>query len=365
MVWGRQLTKWTWGVWGFLILFSLAGCASYQEARISTLAATDIPRELEKASPPMYRIEPPDVLLIEVVSNIRLPNAPIKPGDRLLIRGSNLLPPDPAAGPIETEFRILNAEYVVQPNGTIDLGPEYGSIKIAGLNFTQAGEAISQHLKVKIDLKAPKIAVSLPDLAGAQAVMGEHLVYPDGTVNLGLYGDVHLAGLTLQEARMVLEQRLAQYMLSPEARVSVVGFNSKVYYVITDGGGFGEQVVRLPFTGNETVLDAIAQVRGLSDVSSKRIWLARPTLSGMECAQRLPVDYRAITQDGRTTSNYQLYPGDRIYIKADHLITVDNFISKVTAPVERVFGVILLGTGVVRNLEGDGGTGSGISNPSF
>lgn len=365
MFWGQQLTNLKWGVWGFLLIFSLAGCASYQEARISTLAATDIPRELEKASSPMYRIEPPDVLLIEVVSNIRLPNAPIKPGDRLLIRGSNLLPPDPESGPLETEFRILNAEFMVQPNGAIDLGPEYGSIRIAGLNFTQAAEAISEHLKEVVGLKAPKIAISLPDLAGEQAVMGDHLVYPDGTVNLGIYGNVHLAGLTLQEARLALEQRLSQYMLSPEARVSVVGFNSKVYYVITDGGGYGEQVVRLPFTGNETVLDAVAQVRGLSDVSSKRIWLARPTLSGMECAQRLPVDYRAITQDGVTTSNYQLYPGDRIYIKADHLITVDNFISKVTAPVERVFGVILLGTGVVRNLEGNGGGGSGIASPAF
>ena len=38
--------------------------------------------------------------------------------------------------------------------------------------------------------------------------------------------------------------------------MDVQGFNSKLYYVILDGGGAGQQVVRLPVTGNETVLDA-------------------------------------------------------------------------------------------------------------
>ena len=51
--------------------------------------------------------------------------------------------------------------------------------------------------------------------------------------------------------------------------VDVLAYNSKVYYVIMDGGGYGQQIVRLPCTGNETVLDAIAQVNGLPQVASK------------------------------------------------------------------------------------------------
>ena len=45
--------------------------------------------------------------------------------------------------------------------------------------------------------------------------------------------------------------------------------NSKVYYIITDGAGSGEQVFRFPVTGSETVLDAISQIGGLPPVSSK------------------------------------------------------------------------------------------------
>ena len=63
----------------------------------------------------------------------------------------------------------------------------------------------------------------------------------------------------------------------PDVVVDVLAYNSKMIYVVMDGGGFGEQLIRLPYTGNETVLDAIAQVNGLSQVSSKRIWVARPS----------------------------------------------------------------------------------------
>ena len=45
--------------------------------------------------------------------------------------------------------------------------------------------------------------------------------------------------------------------------MDVLAYNSKVYYVITDGGGAGEQVYRIPSNGNETVLDAIAAIEGI------------------------------------------------------------------------------------------------------
>ncbi|HEX6984831.1 MAG TPA: hypothetical protein VF170_05615, partial [Planctomycetaceae bacterium] len=129
--------------------------------------------------------------------------------------------------------------------------------------------------------------------------------------------------------------------------------------VITDGGGYGEHIVRLPVTGNETVLDAISQIQGLSQVSSKRIWVARPAPAGTDCAQVLDVHWKEITQEGITTTNYQLFPGDRIYIQADEFITLGNVLEKVLAPVERVFGFTILTNATVRTLEGQGSSGTG------
>ena len=84
----------------------------------------------------------------------------------------------------------------------------------------------------------------------------------------------------------------------------MLGYNSKVFYVVTDGGGNGERVDRIPFTGNETVLDAVASIQGLSDISSKRVWVARPSPPGCAGSQVMMVDWRGITQDGVTTTNY-------------------------------------------------------------
>jgi polysaccharide export outer membrane protein len=93
------------------------------------------------------------------------------------------------------------------------------------------------------------------------------------------------------------------------------------------------------------VLDAIAKVQGLPPVASlKKIWVSRPSPAGHPCSTVLPVDWKAITQGGQTTTNYQLLPGDRIYISADPYITVYNYLDKMISPIERVLGVALLGS---------------------
>lgn len=345
-----------------LMALSLAGCRAGNErlGNIAAVTCSGVPRELEMASTPPYRISPPDILLIETVRDLKPPTAKLIPGDQLLIQGTNLLPIDPEADPIENSFTQISGNYPVEADGRVDLGPEYGRVKVAGLTAPEAYEAIEKHLVNEIGLIDPRISVSLGTPNAPQPVSGEHLVASDGTVNLGLYGSVHVAGATVDEARGRIEAHLSRYVQDPLVRVNVLGYNSRVIYVISDGGGFGERVIRLPHTGNETVLDAIAQVEGLSEVSSKSMWLARPAPAGDGIAQTLPIDWCGITQDGVTATNYQLFPGDRIYIRADDLISLDNMVSKVISPVERVFGVIILGSGMVQRLQGNNIGGGGI-----
>ena len=81
--------------------------------------------------------------------------------------------------------------------------------------------------------------------------------------------------------------------------MDVLAYNSKVYYVIYDGGGYGQQVYKLPIVGGETVLDAISQLTACRPSSStKRIWVARPAPDDAGCRQMLPVDWAAITEGG-------------------------------------------------------------------
>ena len=164
------------------------------------------------------------------------------------------------------------------------------------------------------DLNAVEVSVSVFQKSGQQHVAGEHLVAPDGTVNLGLYGRVYVAGKTVPKAREAVEKRLAQFFEKPRVSLDVFVYNSKFYYVIVERpGNMGDQVARMPVSGNETVLDAIAQLGGIESASLRRIWISRPAESG-GTDRILPVDFEAITRKGATETNYQLLPGDRLFI---------------------------------------------------
>jgi polysaccharide export outer membrane protein len=294
--------------------------------------------ELDKTAMPTYVIEPPDILQIDAIRIIPKPPYRIEPLDILLIQVQGI----PASNPIL-------GQYGVGPEGNISLGIAYGNVRVAGLTLEAAKAAIVEHLK-SIGLKDPLVNVSLSESRGKQVIRGEHLVRPDGTVGLGTYGSVYVTGMTLAQAKDAIEEHLSEFLLDPEIAIDVLAFNSKVFYLITDGAGLGESISRLPATGNETVLDVLSMHNGLPQQASKKnIWIARPAPPNLGPDQILPVDYKAIVMCGQTATNYQIMPGDRLYIQANPLITVNNWINTIAAPIERLFGIALLGQSTVQS----------------
>ena len=343
-------------VWDFAVaavvatqIFSATGCQTFgrpqraavqqvmQDAACPPDPARMPAKELAKITLPPYVIEPPDILLVDAVRVVPKPPFRIQSFDSLqvIVEGTLLEQP-------------INGIYVVEPGGMLDLGPSYGKVMVANQSLEEAQDSVFRHLK-RI-LKDPQVSLTLAQAAGQQQIAGEHLVGPDGTINLGTYGTVFVTGLTLQEAKVAIEKHLSDYLDAPLVSVDVFSYNSKVYYVVTEGAGFGDNVGRYPVTGNETVLDAVAQINGLSKLSSKDIWIARPAPSGVGCDQILPVDIEAIMKGGSTATNYQILPGDRVFIAQDPWIAFDSIVGKVTAPFERIFGFTLLGAQTVRTM---------------
>ena len=316
------------------------------------LPCDDAPHELCKTILPEYTIEPPDILLIDAVNVV--PKAPyrLKTLDVLAIQVQGALPDAP-----------LDGTYAIGPGGTLDLGYSYGMVNVAGKTVEEVQQSIEEHLQDY--LKEPHVSVSLAESAAKQQIAGEHLVAPDGRVTLGTYGGVSVVGQTIAEARRTIEEHLGQFLDQPEVSVDVFAYNSKVYYVITQGGGMGDRVYRFPITGNEVVLDAIAQVNGLEAVSSKRIWVARAGRDRDGQSRVLPVCWDEITQQGGAETNYQIFPGDRIYIAEDKLIALDTAIGKITAPLERIMGFSLLGVGTATRFSGPVLRGGGNRQGSF
>lgn len=318
----------------FLAVLLSGGCVHTDRSQPPGLEA---PHELAKVDLPEYVIEPPDILKIDALKLVPRGLYKIQTLDVLYVRVTKVL----AEAPIEGLFSV-------DTEGNINFGTVYGQpIPIVNLTLDEAKKKIEEVLRK--DFKDPRVELTIYQQSrGTQQIRGEHLVRPDGTVSLGTYGSVRVAGLTLTDAKWAIETQLSSAIQSPEVTVDVLAYNSKVYYVILDQAGQGQRIYRLPITGRETVLDAFGQVSGLGLVSDeKRIWIDRPTRHG-EPDQVLPIDWKAIVTRGRTETNYQLLPGDRVFVQAYSMVALDNGLARVLAPFERMFGFALLGNSTIQ-----------------
>jgi protein involved in polysaccharide export with SLBB domain len=181
----------------------------------------------------------------------------VKPGQVLRIWA---MPSLPGAG--------ISGPYVVDPDGNVVLGPEYGKVRVAGLTLDQATDAISLHLARVIKAVAVSVAPSgwekdwqkfgeedglspaerssaspgeeaippyrakpydvlllsaSPTLPGTP-LGGPYLVYPDGKVNLGAnYGKVSVDGLTLEKATTAVKDVLSKTVKAPNVLVWPAG----------------------------------------------------------------------------------------------------------------------------------------------
>jgi polysaccharide export outer membrane protein len=272
-----------------------------------------------------YVIEPPDILLIDAVKLV--PKAPyhLQPGDEIRVWWSGT----PVDKPTMRRHRV-------DLDGLIDLGAEYGQIAVAGQTIDEVEDAIESHYRDRSDARVESF--TLGRIAGQQLVLGEHLVGPDGTINLGAYGSIYVAGLTAAEAKIVVEDELKNYFDSP--RVSVDYYcasKGDFYHVIVRANGAADTVTRVAHAGNETILDALAQVNGVCRMSSKCIWIARPV--GGRSEQILPVDWAAITSGTVAKANTRILPGDRVFVVDNRLKELGETVHRFVYPQERIIGI--------------------------
>ena len=155
----------------------------------------------------------------------------------------------------------------------------------------------------------------------------DQTVQADGTIDLGQYGRVAAAGFTLEEIKERAQVRVAAHVdasrkavtrasyntsssVDPNISVRLVSNESSVVYVLGEVNAPGSY----PLVGRETVLDAIISAGGLTDrANNHRLILTRPA-SPEEPRKILPICYQQIVQLGDTSTNYQVQPGDRIYV---------------------------------------------------
>ncbi len=131
----------------------------------------------------------------------------------------------------------------------------------------------------------------------------------DGKISLRLLGEVKVVGLTPQEIAAKLETLLSRYYNDPKVNVQVTQYVSQKFYVfgqVTTGGA-------IPYTGRDTVLDALAKAQPTYLAWQSQIKVIRPSADRKD-AHEITVDLEKISQSGDLRLNVLLQDGDVVYV---------------------------------------------------
>lgn len=246
------------------------------------------PKELLKQPLPNYIVEIGDTILIEAVkfdASIRLP------GDQ-----------------------------VIKPDGHISLG-EFGEYMAHGKTIAQIRLEVQQlidddirsdrEIAFEIERREREADQLLADRRNASSADDELAINDADNANDD-QGDLSLTSIEDEEARIALERRISEAILRNEISVRLVTWDSKKIYVLGEVNSPGS----FDYDGTHTVLDALIEAGGLSSKANEHhILVARPTTCS-SCRIVMTVCYDQIVQLGDTTSNYQLMPGDRVFVPA-------------------------------------------------
>ena len=258
-----------------------------------------------------YYVESPDILTVEFAKPIQR----FADKDEVLREkmSVNLLAFD-VSGNI-----ICSREFPIGPGGVIDLrellNKKTARFVVGDLTISEAEELLQSQFPASQ-------RVILPAITDLNRQSGNHLVEPDGYVTLGDENNqtrVYVNGLTVKEITEAIELAYSKGNSACEkgsVSVSVFAYNSKEYYVILQGAE-PDQVYSFPCTEKENVLKAIANVNGLQQFSTRRIWIARPGVGNTDKPLMIPVDWKAVVVHGAPQMNHRIFPGDRVYVEYD------------------------------------------------
>ena len=131
-----------------------------------------------------------------------------------------------------------------------------------------------------------------------------------GFVTLPLVGDLQISDLTAREAEQKIEDKFKSggYLRDPHITIFVSEHRSGVVTV----AGAVKKPGSYELLGRQTVLDALANSRGIKPEAGKSLYLNRRNRDGSK--QSLIIDIDSLVKDFDNEANVQLKPGDLIYV---------------------------------------------------
>jgi len=160
-------------------------------------------------------------------------------------------------------------------------------------------------------------------------VSGQFSINKEGKIQYQFVGDVHIANLTKDQLKEVITQRLSEYIINPEVSVKIIGYNSKVVYVIGEVGHPG----KIYMQGDTITVREVLVQSGLPllSASTRKCPLITPSADGNP--KKIDVNVFALLYEGDLRENLVMKPGDTLYVPATILSKAMRVIQPVAQPV--------------------------------
>jgi len=133
-------------------------------------------------------------------------------------------------------------------------------------------------------------------------------VRPDGKITVPLIDDVHAAGLTSDELKVALTEKLSEYVQSPTVTVVVLAPISKRAYVLGEVRNGGP----ISLGTDMSVLDAISAAGGFTTFAKKSQVRVLRRIEGKELDYVF--NYDAFVAGRAPGTNVLLHPGDTVLV---------------------------------------------------
>ena len=143
---------------------------------------------------------------------------------------------------------------------------------------------------------------------------GQVTVGPDGMISLQLIDEVKADGLTPEQLKASLTERLKGFIVNPDVNVQVLRVNSRKFIIqgeVNRPGSF-------PLTGPTTVFEALVSAAGFHEFAKpNKIYILRteidPKTKKAE-TKKFKFNYKEVSHGKRMEQNILILNGDQIFV---------------------------------------------------
>ncbi len=179
--------------------------------------------------------------------------------DQPLIRSSDINQVKINLYPLDQHITQYPQIYGSMPNSYIIESKDIVTISVWGHPEFTASRSGANNI-VSLD-KATPLGI-IKDSYGLNSLntdsLDKYTVDEDGDIHLLFAGDVHIAGLSINQARLKITKALYGYITNPDVRLAMVSYRSKFVYVV----GEVQQNQMLPITDVPLNLTSALQLAG-------------------------------------------------------------------------------------------------------